>query len=102
MEAVELGEYLHSLCTDVATFSLPAESQAAIQLHSARAEVRAEQAIWLGLIVVELVTNAVKYGTPSLASPIMVDVSPDEKELRVVVSDGGAGLPAGFELKASK
>jgi two-component sensor histidine kinase len=102
MEAVELGEYLHSLCTDVAAFSLPAESQAAIQLHSARAQVRAEQAIWLGLIVVELVTNAVKYGSPSLQSPIMVDVSPDEKELRIVVSDGGAGLPPGFDLKASK
>jgi two-component sensor histidine kinase len=102
MEAVELGEYLHSLCTDVAAFSLPAESQAAIQLHASRAQVRAEQAIWLGLIVVELVTNAVKYGSPSLQSPITVDVSPDERELRVVVSDSGAGLPPGFDLKASK
>jgi two-component sensor histidine kinase len=102
MEAVELGEYLRNLCTDVAAFSLPAEAQAAIQLHSAHAEVRAEQAIWLGLIVVELVTNAVKYGNPSLQSPITVDVSPDEKELRIVVSDGGAGLPAGFDLQASK
>jgi two-component sensor histidine kinase len=102
MEAVELGEYLRNLCTDVAAFSLPAEAQAAIQLHSVHAEVRAEQAVWLGLIVVELVTNAVKYGNPSLQSPIMVDVSPDEKELRIVVSDGGAGLPAGFDLQASK
>jgi two-component sensor histidine kinase len=102
MEAVELGDYLHGLCTDVAAISLPAEAQAAIQLHSARARVRAEQAIWLGLIVVELVTNAVKYGSPSLQSPIMVDVSPDERELRVVVSDGGGGLPPGFDLKASK
>jgi two-component sensor histidine kinase len=102
MEAVELGEYLHSLCADVAAFSLPAEAQAAIQLHSACAQVRAEQAIWLGLIVVELVTNAVKYGNPSLQSPITVDVSPDERELRIVVSDGGAGLPAGFDMKASK
>jgi two-component sensor histidine kinase len=102
MEAVELGEYLRNLCTDVAAFSLPAEAQAAIQLHSVRAEVRAEQAVWLGLIVVELVTNAVKYGNPSLQSPIMVDVSPDEKELRIVVSDGGAGLPAGFDVQTSK
>jgi two-component sensor histidine kinase len=102
MEAVELGEYLRNLCTDVAAFSLPAESQAAIQLHSVHAEVRAEQAIWVGLIVVELVTNAVKYGSPSPQSPIMVDVSPDEKELRIVVSDGGAGLPVGFDLQASK
>jgi two-component sensor histidine kinase/CHASE3 domain sensor protein len=102
MEAVELGDYLRDLCTDVAAFSLPAEAQAAIQLHSGRAEVRAEEAIWLGLIVVELVTNAVKYGKPSLQSPILVDVSPDEKELRVVVSDSGAGLPTGFDLQSSK
>ena len=102
MEAVELGDYLRDLCRDVASFSLPAEAQAAIQLHSARAEVRAEEAIWLGLIVVELVTNAVKYGKPTLQSPIVVGVSPDEKELRVVVSDGGAGLPTGFDLQTSK
>jgi two-component sensor histidine kinase len=102
MEAVELGEYLHSLCTDVAAISLPADAQAAIRLHSARAQVRAEQAIGLGLIVVELLTNAVKYGSPSLQSPIKVDVSPDERELRVVVSDGGGGLPPGFDLKTSK
>jgi two-component sensor histidine kinase/CHASE3 domain sensor protein len=98
MEAVELGDYLRDLCRDVASFSLPAEAQAAIQLHSARAE----EAIWLGLIVVELVTNAVKYGKPTLQSPIVVGVSPDEKELRVVVSDGGAGLPTGFDLQTSK
>jgi two-component sensor histidine kinase len=102
MEAVELGEYLHNLCTDVAIFSLPAEAQAAIQLHAGRAEVRAEKAIWLGLIVVELVTNAVKYGNPSLQSPIKIEVSPDEKELRVVVSDSGAGLPKEFDLRTSK
>jgi two-component sensor histidine kinase len=102
MEAVELGEYLHNLCSDVASFSLPAEAQAAIQLHAGRAEVRAEEAIWLGLIVVELVTNAVKYGNPSLQSPITVEVSPDEKELRVVVSDSGAGLPKEFDLQTSK
>jgi two-component sensor histidine kinase len=102
MEAVELGGYLHDLCTDVASFSLPAEAQAAIQFHAGCAEVRAEEAIWLGLIVVELVTNAVKYGTPSLQSPITVEVSPDEKELRVVVSDGGAGLPKEFDLQTSK
>jgi two-component sensor histidine kinase len=102
MEAVELGGYLHDLCTDVASFSLPAETQAAIQFHAGRAEVRAEEAIWLGLIVVELVTNAVKYGNPSLQSPITVEVSPDERELRVVVSDSGAGLPKEFDLQTSK
>ena len=36
MEAVELGDYLRDLCRDVASFSLPAEAQAAIQRHSAR------------------------------------------------------------------
>ena len=102
MEAVELGDYLRDLCRDVASFSLPAEAQAAIQLHSAPAEVRAEEAIWLGLIVVELVTNAVKYGKPSLQSPIVIGVSPDERELRVVVSDSGAGLPLGFDMQTSK
>jgi two-component sensor histidine kinase len=80
MQAVELGEYLQNLCTDVANIALPAEARAAIQLNAAHAEVRAEEAIWLGLIVVELVTNAVKYGSPSLQTPITIDVSPDERQ----------------------
>ena len=81
-DMVELGDYLRELCTDLATLALPVESHAAIQLQAARARVRAEQAIWLGLIVVELITNALKYGNPSLQSPVTIDVSPDEKELR--------------------
>jgi len=101
-EAVELGEYLHALCTDLAILALPAESQAAIRLQSSRAQVPAEQAVWIGLIVVELITNALKYGNPSLQSPITIDVSPDEKQLRIVVADGGAGLPADFDLNAGK
>jgi hypothetical protein len=52
--------------------------------------------------VVELVTIAVKYSKPTLQSPIVVGVSPDEKELRVVVSDGGSGLPTEFDLQTSK
>jgi len=44
----------------------------------------------------------VKYDSPTLQSPIVVGVSPDEKELRVVVSDSGAGLPSGFDLTSSK
>ena len=52
--------------------------------------------------MVELVTIAVKYSKPTLQSPIVVGVSPDEKELRVVVSDGGSGLPTEFDLQTSK
>jgi two-component sensor histidine kinase len=101
-EALDLGEYLRALCSDLAILALPAESQAAIRLQSPRAQVRAEQAVWIGLIVVELITNALKYASPSLQSPITIDVSPDEKELRIVVADGGAGLPADFDLNAGK
>ena len=39
MQAVELGEYLQNLCTDVASIALPAEARTAVQLTSERAEV---------------------------------------------------------------
>jgi two-component sensor histidine kinase len=102
MQAVELGEYLQHLCSDVASIALPAEAQTAIQLNAGRAEVRAEEAIWLGLIVVELITNALKYGNPSPQSPITIDVSPDETQLRLTVADNGAGMPPGFDFKSGK
>jgi two-component sensor histidine kinase len=98
-EAIELGEYLQ----DVTGAVISACSTAGqIRLHFACEKnclVTAERALSLGLIVAELVTNAVKYAHPAgVAGEISVacDRTADET-VTVEVSDDGIGLPEGFD-----
>ena len=53
----------------------------------------ADQVTPLGLIVSELVTNAVKYGQ----GQVVVGLSRVAAGLEVVVEDGGAGFPLSFD-----
>ncbi|MGA7809672.1 sensor histidine kinase [Bradyrhizobium sp.] len=97
-----IGGYLRELCDDVAAFSLPEELRSLIGVRAITADIPAEQAIWLGLIVVEFVTNALKYAKPSAECPILIDVGFTDARLRVTVSDFGPGLPGDFDLDASQ
>jgi two-component sensor histidine kinase len=101
-ERLQIGAYLRDLCNDVAAYSLPEESRTAIRVTAVETHLPAEQLIWLGLVVVEFVTNALKYGSPDLNAPIVVDVASNGGELQVSVSDQGRGLPADFDPQASK
>jgi two-component sensor histidine kinase len=60
----------------------------------------ADHAIPLGLLINELVTNAIKYAYPDGAGgEIKVSAREIEGHLEVEVSDEGIGLPDGFDLE---
>jgi two-component sensor histidine kinase len=48
----------------------------------------------IGIIVNELVMNAVKYAYPDGAGPIHVELKPDGDDLLVAIADDGVGLNA--------
>jgi two-component sensor histidine kinase len=65
--------------------------------HDARAEARldAEQAVPLGLIVCELVTNALRHAFPPETSGILTLTTRSiDDTLIVTVTDNGGGMPA--------
>ena len=62
-------------------------------------EISADLAIPIGLVVTELVTNAIKYA--AVAGPITVLLVEEGEDLLLTVTDGGPGLPAGFDIKAA-
>ncbi|ACA16739.1 signal transduction histidine kinase [Methylobacterium sp. 4-46] len=62
--------------------------------------IAADQAIPIGLMVNELVTNAVKYAYPGGTGPVRVTVRVSEDMMRVDVADQGVGLPPGFDVHA--
>jgi two-component system, sensor histidine kinase PdtaS len=58
----------------------------------------ADHAIPLGLLINELVTNAVKYAYPKGEGVIEVNAREIDGHLHVEVSDKGVGLPDGFRI----
>ncbi len=61
-----------------------------------------ERAIPLGLIINELISNALKHAFPSRPGTIAVEISTEGKNLRLTVRDDGIGLPANFEMASSR
>jgi two-component sensor histidine kinase len=59
----------------------------------------ADHAVPLGLLINELVTNAVKYAYPEGSGEIEVSAQEIDGHLHVEVSDNGAGLPEGFDIE---
>jgi len=58
----------------------------------------ADNAVPLGLLINELVTNASKYAYPSGSGVIAVSARKRGKNLEIIVSDQGVGLPEGFVI----
>jgi chemotaxis protein methyltransferase CheR len=94
VEAVDAATYLDELCRDLIA-SVHKEGGASIVLKT---DIESEllptgRAIAIGLIVNELVTNAVKYAFPGEAKgTVVVTLKRAAEELRLTVADDGQGL----------
>jgi PAS domain S-box-containing protein len=96
VEAVDAADYLDELCRDLVA-SVHREGDTSIMLKTdiANEKLPTDRAIPIGLIVNELVTNAVKYAFPGEArGTVMVTLKRAPGELRLTVADDGKGLDA--------
>jgi len=94
VEEVDVASYLEALCRDLVE-SLQKENGTSIALKTdiESEPLPVDRAIPLGLIVNELVTNAVKYAFPSeTRGTVLVTLKRVPGELRVTVSDDGQGV----------
>ncbi len=92
---VDVAEYLDRIAQGLVS-SLTATSQTSIQcLFPMRLVLPAEQAVALGLLVSELITNALKYAHPAgVAGAITIEASTDDDgAIAIEVGDDGVGLP---------
>ena len=71
-----------------------------ITLDSVELDLLADRAIPIGLLITELVTNAMKHAYPGGHGSIGVVAAVDGPQLVLTVSDQGAGFPQGLELNA--
>jgi two-component sensor histidine kinase len=91
---VELADFMTELCKKL---------QGNTEKHTLQCQadpmlLAADHAIPLGLLINELVTNAVKYAYPEGSGDIEVSAREIDGHLHVEVCDHGTGLPEGFNI----
>jgi len=95
---VDLGTYAQSLAESLRYVLAP---QARVEVEADPVDVSVEEAVPTGLILNELLTNALKYGAGPTSHEIKVSIREQKREIRIVVRDFGRGLPEGFHLRGS-
>jgi PAS domain S-box-containing protein len=94
VEAVDAATYLDELCRDlIASVHKEGDTSVMLKTDFESELLPTDRAIPIGLIVNELVTNAVKYAFPGEAKgTVMVTLKRVPGELRLTVADDGQGL----------
>ena len=95
---VDLADFMIGLCKKLKGNT----DQHILHCHADPMLLSADHAIPLGLLINELVTNAVKYAYPNDTGTIGVSAREVDGHLRIEVSDHGVGLPAGFSIETSR
>jgi chemotaxis protein methyltransferase CheR len=103
---IEVGPYLTKLCAGLSASVIGDDRPIAIEVHAESGATESATAVSLGLIVTELVINAIKYAFPD-GKPdarVLIAYRRDGAAWQLTVSDNGAGYdgmapaPAGTGL----
>jgi two-component sensor histidine kinase len=93
LKSVLLNQYLDALLEDLRR-SAEGNRMSRLTLKAQPIEIDPDRAVAIGIIVNELVMNAVKYAYPNGAGPIHVDLSAQGDDVVLSISDNGVGLNA--------
>ena len=91
---VELRSYFIQLCESLGASMIHDHDQVSIMVTADGSSVKADISVSLGLIVTELVINALKHAFPrGRSGRILVDYHAHESDWTLSVSDNGVGTP---------
>jgi two-component sensor histidine kinase/CheY-like chemotaxis protein len=93
VQRVMLDQYLEGLLEDLRR-SAEGERLTQLTLKAEPMEIDPDRAVAVGIIVNELVINAVKYAYPEASGPIHVELSRADDDVVISVVDQGVGLQA--------
>ena len=91
LKTVMLNQYLEALLEDLRR-SAEGNRMSRLTLKAVPVEIDPDRAVAIGIIVNELVMNAVKYAYPDGAGPINVELRSCDGGLELAISDDGVGL----------
>jgi two-component sensor histidine kinase len=93
LKSVLLNQYLDALLEDLRR-SAEGNRMSRLTLQSETIEIDPDRAVAIGIIVNELVMNAVKYAYPDGAGPIHVELRAQGEDIVLSIADEGVGLDA--------
>jgi two-component sensor histidine kinase len=91
LKSVLLNQYLEALLEDLRR-SAEGNKMSRLTLNADPIEIDPDRAVAIGIIVNELVMNAVKYAYPDGSGPIHVELKPEGDDLLLSIRDDGVGL----------
>jgi len=103
LSEIDLKTYLSKITTSI--FQTYSTDHRKIKLNSNITEspISINQAYPLGLVINELISNAMKYAfLDDRTGEISVSMQRHDKELELIVMDNGIGMPKGLDWKNSK
>ena len=97
IEEIDVVSYLSKLCSSLASSMVGEAQPIAVNVTAHGGWIDSQKAVSLGLIVTELVLNAIKYAFPIEKANALIQVSyeTDGSDWKLTVSDNGAGKAAG-------
>lgn len=101
-DMIEIGPYLSKLSTSLAEFMIGESGSAKLETKSDKGALHSADAVSLGLIVTELVINALKYAFPDPAVPgvVTINFEVNEADWKLTVSDNGVGRRDNVDVRA--
>jgi two-component sensor histidine kinase len=99
--SVDVADYIRRLAPQLLA-SYDRGGSVRLRLDLEPTELTLDRSIPCGLILNELITNALKYAYPNGKGEIVVSLSSHSGDVTMTVSDSGAGLPVGFDWRKSK
>jgi two-component sensor histidine kinase len=91
LKSVLLNQYLEALLEDLRR-SAEGNRMSRLTLEAGPIEIDPDRAVAIGIIVNELVMNAVKYAYPDGSGPIHVELRSEGDDLLLAITDDGVGL----------
>jgi two-component sensor histidine kinase len=103
LNEIQVSEFLGEVCADLSIcFNATGAPPVQLELDIQQKAMQAADALTLGLIVNELVTNAVKHGPRGRVQLVRIRFRRENVEWRLTVHDNGPGVdPASFNVNAS-
>src|SRR5947209_13125562 len=100
LKSVLLNQYLEALLEDLRR-SAEGNRMSRLTLKAEPIEIDPDGAVAIGIIVNELVMNAVKYAYPDGAGPIHVALEADGDDLELSIADDGVGLEGSSDPRST-
>lgn len=97
MKSVELRTYFSDLCRSISASMIGDPKGLVLEANVDDTTTNSDMSVSMGLIVTELVINAIKHAFPdqTAGGRIIVSFAEDEGAWLLSVSDNGAGMPVG-------